>query len=190
MKQLFRVSRRIVFVMTLSVLTGCVALFDGGKVPNTRLAKTTGEDQTKPILFYGFNFTERSSLKEVFLEDITKSKYFKEITNENSAEADIELNVKLTGTPGEDIEPMTYFSMMTLGLIPLWSTDTIEIKARVNNKAGLEKEYVVNDSITYVMWLPMLLLLPFTYDTEKDVPSNMFRNIIQQMYEDGFIGES
>ena len=176
--------------MTLSVLTGCVALFDGGKVPNTRLAKTTGEDQTKPILFYKFNLYERYSLKKVFLEELHKSKYFEKITDENSAKADIELNVKLRVFPNPNfpVEDMGIFSGMTLGMIPLWSTVKYEITAQVNNKKGLEKEYVVNDTTTYVSWWPLLLLLPFqNSDIEKDVRSNIFKNIILQMYEDGFI---
>lgn len=191
MKHLSKGSRLIVFVMMLSVLTGCIALFDGGKVPNTRLTKTGAEDQTKPILFYGFNFYGDYRLREEFLDELHKSQYFKEITNVNSAEADIELHVMLTVTPNPkfDIESMGYLSGMTIGMIPLWSTEKYEIKAQVNNKTGLEKEYVVNDSITYVAWWPMLLLFPFTYNKEEDVPLNMFRNIIQQMYEDGYMGE-
>jgi len=177
--------------MMLSVMTGCFALFDGGQVPKTKLAKTVAEDQTKPILFYGFNLYGRNSKREEFLEEIHKSQYFKKITNFNSAEADIEMNVTLTVTPNPNFpfEDMVYFSAMTIGMIPFWSTEQYEIKARVNNKTGLEKEYVVNDSITVVMWWPMLLLYPFTYDAEEDVLSNMLRNIIQQMYEDGFMGE-
>ena len=82
-------------------------------------------------------------------------------------------------------------SALTLTYIPYWSTTNYEVIAWVKNKKGLEKKYTVNDSTTTVVWLPFVFV-PSSQNRaiEFDLHSNMYRNIIQQMYEDGFIEEN
>jgi len=103
------------------------------------------------------------------------------------------LNVRLTYTPSEYFDSeysVGMFSIISLGAIPVWGTRHYEVKALVKNKRGLEKEYTVKDSVTAAIWLPLIVFTPFTYDGGENVRRNMYRNIINQMYEDGFMGES
>jgi hypothetical protein len=75
-------------------------------------------------------------------------------------------------------------------MFPGWETEYYKVRAEVKNKKGLEKEYVVNDSTTTVVWVPMMVVFPLTLNTKENVQRNMYRNIISQMYEDRIIGES
>ena len=186
MKHLFRGSRLIVFVMMLSVMTGCA--ISGGGVPRTKLTAPV-EDQAKPTLFYSIYSWEWGEIsKEEFLEELRKSQYFKNITNDSLDQADIEMYVTLNKGPNSIPEGMGYFSGMTAGMIPEWGTDDYILEVRVKNKIGLEKEYKLEDSVTIVIWLPLFVFTPFTWNTEENVRRNMYRNIIQQMYEDGSMG--
>ena len=189
MKHLFRGSKLIVIVIMLSVITGC-AIISGGQVPKTRLTVPTAEDQTKPTIIYKIYANEGDKLE--FLEEFGKSRHFKEITEGHSADADIELVVFVD--PTNSIENLSYGVTTTLGLVggvlPAWATDHYKVRAQVKNKKGLEREYVLNDSATAVSWFPFVVFLPFTYDGGENVRRNIYRNIIQQMYEDGFIEES
>ena len=182
----------------LSFMAGCVTA--GGKVPKTTLAESTAENQSKPTLSYYSNFLgsyrpheSNSSLQvaQELLEELHKSQYFKEITRDDSRETDIQLNVSLEiiGS-NQGVENARAFSGQTIFFIPLWGTDHYQVTAQVKNKKGLRKEYVVNDSATGIFWLPLVVFLPFTYDREEYVRTNMSRNIIQKMYEDGFIEEN
>jgi hypothetical protein len=193
MNCIFRVSRLIVFIIMLSVMTGC-AMFAGGKVPGTTLAESTVEDQTKPTLSFHNSkinsYLTGDSYQEL-LRELRKSQYFKQINGVDSAEADIELEVTLKANRKGGSHPVQdWLSGLTLNIIPIWKNDHYEVTALVKNKKGLEKEYVVSDTITFVLWLPLWLVSPFTLGTEEDVLANMYRNIIQQMYEDGFIEEN
>jgi len=189
MKHLSKGSRLIVFVILLSVLTGC-AVFSGGKVPETRLVEPTAEEQTKPTLNYEF-IGGSDKMEQEFLEELNKSQYFKKITGESTG-ADIELNVRLTYIPnlnlgGDSILPM--ISFLSLFRIPVWGTDHYILEVRVKNKIGLEKEYKLENSVTFALWLPLIVFTPFTWNTDENVRKNMYRNFIHQMYEDGFMGE-
>ncbi len=177
MNYLFRVSKPIVFVIMISVVTGCA--FAGKNVPETTLVESTAKDQTKPTLSYEINdfsvnemdswFLAYTSIKNELPEELYKSQYFKEITEENSAVTDIELNVTLTTTSSG------------------CTTNHYEVIVRVKNKKGLEKVYVLNDRAFF----PLACLYGSSYiDESEGVRPNMYRNIIQQMYEDGFMGES
>jgi len=206
MKHLSKGSRLIVFVITLSIVTGCA--ISGGKVPRTKLAAPTAGDHSKLTLsweiilsrvnfIYSLNSSQRNSLvKELsaeLSEELNKTQYFKaitKITKGHSVKADIDLIVTLTITnnPGPDV--LGFMSMVTLGTVPYWETIHYEIRARVKNKQGLEKEYKLENSVTFGLWLPLWCFYRFTYDEGgPNVRRNIYRNIIQQMYEDGFIGE-
>jgi len=212
MNYLFRAARLIVIVIMLSALTGCAAFFAGGNVPKTKLAAPTAEDQSKPTLSYQFipyldyvrdKKQNYRNVKQIFLEELHKSLYFKEITEGHSTEADIELDVIVKKLNLNQPDPdrsypslkapsrhhLPQWSGTTIGLLPVWATDNYQVKVEVKSKRGLEKEYVVNDTITEVWWLPLVVFYPFqNFDLDEDVQSNMYRNIISQMYEDGFIG--
>lgn len=201
MNYLFRLTKLIVVVIVLSVITGC-AMFAGEKVPETTLVEPAAGNQAKPKLSYQFNAigglsgpkdlpdAVEQKIKIELLEELQKSQYFGNIT-ENTSDSDIELNVTLTntGNPAAIIPALiTGFSLYT---IPSWATDRFEVKGQAKNKNGLEREYVLNDTTTIVQWLPMLFAFPFNnFSVVKDVRANMYRSVIQQMYEDGFMQET
>ena len=190
MNYLSRNSRLIVFIMMLSVMTGC-ALLGGGKVPKTKLVASTAEVQTKPTIYFRIDDPQRKS--QELLGELEKSQYFKKIMIGSSDEANIELDVRLSYIPSPNFNeefPITMISFLSAGHIPVWGTDDYKVIARVKNKIGLKKEYELNDSVTLIIWNPLILFTPFTYDKSEKVRRNMYRNIIQQMYEDGFMGES
>jgi len=202
MKHLFRGSRLIVFVIMLSVMTGCFVIYPGRNVPKTTLAESIAENRTKPTLSYKFIYIDdnyRNSEKKLLrlrhelLEELNKSQYFKEITEGHSVETDIELDITLYMSEDQDKDDWALIASATLWLLPAAVPTNYIVIARVDNKKGLEKQYEIKDTATMLMWIPLLKLVPlnfFTLYTKGNVRENMYRNMIVQMYEDGFIGES
>ena len=80
-------------------------------------------------------------------------------------------------------------SGLTFGAIPTWATDHYELKARVTTKSGDTVNYLLEDSMRTVIWLPLILLTPFLSpeDVSRNVRANMYRTLVANMQGDGLI---
>ncbi|GAA5481765.1 hypothetical protein [Haloferula sargassicola] len=81
---------------------------------------------------------------------------------------------------------LTGFSLFT---IPGFATDHYKLTAKARSSSGQSHQYVLEDRVTTVFWLPMIVAAPFN-SPQKVVPEvqeNMYRNLIQNMENDGLI---
>lgn len=77
----------------------------------------------------------------------------------------------------------------TFGAIPSWATMNLHITATAK-AGGQTRSYDVQDGMTMVMWLPMLLVMPFTGNAiaEGDkVTQNVYNTLVVKIKSDGLI---
>ncbi len=121
------------------------------------------------------------------LQTLEQSNYFSRISKTDD-QADISLSIKITntGTPAALIP--AFITGLSFYTIPSWVTDNFEVTAIAKNKQSFSKEYALTDSTTLVQWLPMLFVFPVkNFSVIPEVRKNMYRNILSQMKNDGFI---
>jgi hypothetical protein len=78
---------------------------------------------------------------------------------------------------------------LSLCTIPCWATDNYKVTVKVTTSDGKQKEYVLDDAITTVIWLPMIVATPFKSPNKvsSDVRKNMYRHLILKMQQDGLL---
>ena len=81
---------------------------------------------------------------------------------------------------------ITGFSLFT---IPGFATDNYKLTATARTSSGKTRQYVLEDGVTTVFWLPMIVATPFSFPTTviPKVQDNMYRNLIQNMDRDGML---
>jgi hypothetical protein len=77
------------------------------------------------------------------------------------------------------------FSMLT---IPGVASDNYTLTATARS-SGRSRKYVLDDGVTTVFWLPMILAMPFNYPGKvmPEVQENMYGNLIERMAKDGLL---
>jgi hypothetical protein len=190
---------KIAFLFFLGISTSGCAVFRGGNVPETVLTPPEKTDQAKPAISYemismgGFDGTVKSPelvqniVAGELLQTLEQSDFFSRISK-NDASADINLSVKVTNTGNQAAVIPAMITGFSLYTIPSWATDNFEVTATARNRQGGSKQYVLSDSTTLVQWLPMMVVFPAkNFSVVPEVRKNMYRNILQQMKNDGFI---
>lgn len=78
------------------------------------------------------------------------------------------------------------FSFLT---IPAFGTDNYKLTATASTSTGKSRQYVLDDGVTTVIWLPFIFVAPFSNPTTvvPKVQENMYRNLIEKMESDGMI---
>jgi hypothetical protein len=81
---------------------------------------------------------------------------------------------------------ITGFSFFT---IPGFANDNYKLTATARTSSGKSRQYVLEDGVTTVFWLPMIVATPFAFPTQviPKVQGNMYRNLIQNMENDGVL---
>jgi hypothetical protein len=81
---------------------------------------------------------------------------------------------------------ITGFSFFT---IPGFANDNYKLTATARTSSGKSRQYVLEDGVTTVFWLPMIIATPFAFPTQviPKVQGNMYRNLIQNMENDGIL---
>lgn len=90
-------------------------------------------------------------------------------------------------TPGAGITAM--LSGFTFGVIPSWAKAGTSLRVGVTS-AGKEHRYTVSDSATMVMWLPMVLAMPFTespFTVDRTINENAYKTLVLRMKNDGLL---
>ncbi len=95
------------------------------------------------------------------------------------------------GTAVDHLNPWTIipiiFNGASLTIIPFWQTIVVDIKVTAN-KGSKQSNYALNDSFTYVSWLPMIFVFPFTGGPTKNKEElflNTYQNLVIQLKRDG-----
>lgn len=193
-----RISLLLFLLFIYLTISGC-AIFKGGKVSETVLTPLENTGQPKPSVSY--DITAMGGLIETakspehiqsiiageFLQVLEQSNYFSRISKKDS-EADITIfvTIKNTGNPAAIIP--AFITGLSFYTIPSWATDNIDVTATAKDKRGNSKEYILSDSTIIVQWLPMLFVFPANnFSVIPEVRKNMYRNILLQMKNDGFM---
>ena len=87
----------------------------------------------------------------------------------------------------ENIVP-AFISSVSLYTIPSWETSRIRMGVKAM-KAGAPHTYELEDAVTTVQWLPMVLAFPFAnpYTAAEKVEKNTFETLIFRMKADGLL---
>lgn len=101
--------------------------------------------------------------------------------------------IVLDGTATDHTSPGLMIPLIinasTLTIIPFWQTITADVKATAT-KGPKQTSYEVKDSFTYVSWLPMMFVYPFTGGAAKnkeELLHNTHKNLFVQMKKDGLL---
>lgn len=82
-----------------------------------------------------------------------------------------------------------FITGFSLFAIPSWATINLHITATAKT-ATLSRSYDLDDGMTMVMWLPMVLAMPFTGNPIKAgeaVEQNVFDTLVVKMKSDGLL---
>jgi hypothetical protein len=132
----------------------------------------------------------RREFEEIFADTLKESGYFASLLpgNEGSIviEADMlnywDKNAALVGG---------IVAGLSLTIIPGWVTDNFTLTVKVTSSQGKHAEYVLDDAMTMVIWLPMIVINPHfkrPWETKgHDLLKNMYKNLILRMQQDGFL---
>ena len=188
----------LLFILFYFTLSGC-AIFKGENVPETFLIPIEKTDQIKPTISYnitvsGFNYSAAESSKLIqnvisgeLLQALEQSEYFSRISK-NDIEAEINLSVTFVDSANPAALIPAFITGLSLFTIPSWATEKFIVTAVAKNKNGNSKQYVVEDSITMVQWLPMIFIFPVkNFTAIPQVRKNIYRNILMKMKNDGLI---
>ena len=194
------VARRLgalVALLAFTASTGCAARFSGGQLPPVETAPPSSG--APAILTYWMAGPQSSLLREVLEE----SGYFASVEPEAPAvppgpRRHLHLDVRLMHSSGTQNATRVLLHQIACGItltaIPYWGTDDTRLVAHVRSDDGLEREYVIEDRMTLVAWLPMaavqiprMALEPFIGSVEERFYRNLFRNLVARMSADGLL---
>jgi len=102
-------------------------------------------------------------------------------------------DVVLRGTAYSEPNPAAGIAGMisgfTFGAIPCWATTKVHLDATARNGAE-ERTYDLRDSATMVVWLPLIVAMPFSENpikAEAEIDANAYRTLVLRMQRDGLL---
>lgn len=104
-------------------------------------------------------------------------------------EADVVVDGKTFGQSNPAAGLAAVLSGFTFTVIPCWTTLDLRIAADVS-RGDTNRSYDVRDSGTMVIWLPMIVAMPFAENPikmEKEINENVYKNLVLKMKNDGLI---
>lgn len=130
----------------------------------------------------------RMTLEDEFVSVLKESGYFAMLQPVKNGGIYIEADILNYGS-GTAVIIAGVIGGMTLGAIPVWVTDNFKVTVTVTTPEGKRHEYVLDDAITTVIWLPFVFVLPFKTPNKEsiDVRKNIYRNLILKMQQDGLL---
>jgi len=194
-----RICLKFVLLSVISLqLFGCTTIirhFPSNQLPQVESLPPFPEGIIKYNLTYSFSSQEQDMfemkesrpydhlrLESEFVDMLRESSYFATCTPGSQGEITIEARLNWSVNPAAEF--MSLFSALTFSIIPSWATEKWTITAKVITKGRKEHIYQLEDSMTRVMWVPMLFF-PVNSNGEIEVRKNMWRNLILKMWQDG-----
>lgn len=102
-------------------------------------------------------------------------------------------DVVLKGTAYSEPNPAAGIAGMisgfTFGAIPCWATTKVHLGATAKNGSD-ERSYDLRDSATMVVWLPLIVAMPFSENpikAEAEIDANAYRTLVVRMQQDGLL---
>jgi hypothetical protein len=183
-------------VSGLSFLATSCATFPGNGVP--KVAATPASNVKKVPLSYlvtaaatapadgqSLPVPQFSPALESAIKD---SGRFSSVTQGRGRGVHLDVNMRNYGN-GPAAFASGFISGFSLFTIPGFGKDNYKLTATARSATGKTRNYVLEDSATTVIWLPLIVATPFSNPTivVPEVQANLYRNLIQNMENDGII---
>jgi len=189
-------------LLTTAILTSGCAGFKANKLPEVSAndIQFTTSDRTKVFSRWSIETTSSSISEQAkVMGAAAHKKNFEDaiihsdccILVEGPTEADVIVEGKAYAENNSAALIPAFITGLSLYTIPSWVTSNIDIS--VEAKVGeVTQSYQLQDSVTLVQWLPMLLAFPFAdhpINSEKEVGENTYNNLVLQMKNDGVLNK-
>lgn len=181
-------------VTGLSLFSTSCATFPGNGVP--KVAANPATNVKKVSLTYlvkpGDPATSQAlpvpQFSPAFESAINDSGRFTSVTQGKGGGVHLDVNMHNHGN-GPAAMVSGFISGFSLFTIPCVAKDNYKLTATARSASGKTRSYVLEDSATTVIWLPMIFATPFANPTTvvPKVQANLYRNLIQNMENDGII---
>ncbi|MEH6367791.1 MULTISPECIES: hypothetical protein [Pseudomonadaceae] len=177
-----------ILVITATLMTSGCAAFKANDLPTLDRESYAVQNQQPVKVFSSWRGREGSAAHKRHFDTAIRASGCCDIVD-TADQADIVIDGVAVdhSTPGAAIPAM--ISGFTFGVIPSWAKLRVHLKATAI-EGEKEYKYDVSDSATMVIWLPMLLAMPFTGNpltVEQDVYQNTYRNLVTRMKNDGLL---
>lgn len=178
--------------------TSCVSL-SGNQLP--KVANTPATNVKKVPITYTFKagsnlaggqaeFAEpqRSKVEKPLVDALNKSERFSSVSQGKGGGVHVDVDVRNHGNAAAATISgfVTGASFLT---IPGFATDHYKLTATARTASGQTRRYELNESVTTVIWLPLIVATPFAHPASvfPKVHENMYRNLIVNMERDGIL---
>lgn len=170
------------------LLTSGCAGFKASDLPTVSNASYSVQNEKPVKVFSTWQARAGSNVPKGHFDSAIRSSGCCEIVD-SAEQADVIVNgvVVVEGTPGAGILGM--ISGFTFGVIPAWATQDLSLRVTAT-ESEQQHRYTLSDSATLVIWLPMLLVMPFRdnpLNIEQEVTQNTYRTLVARMKNDGLL---
>jgi len=201
MREMLRTTHRVFVVIMLCGICGC-ASFPKHRVPEVGEIPPPADQSQTVNASYRFSSGSdmgvggrrehpenvRQRLEKEFVAVLKDSGYFAQLRSGQEGGMSIKADLLNYGNAicaaiGGSI------SGMTLLTVPAWATDNYKLQVTVVTSQGKRTEYVLDDAMTSVFWLPLIVATPFKAPGKvgRQVRTNMYKALILKMQEDGIL---
>lgn len=199
-KEIILMFNRVAIVVLASLLaTGC-ASFRTNELPVVKPAELASAAGTKTRVFSRWSVEGKSAPTNEQMKAAgaaVHKKYFEEAITRSGCcvlvEGPTEAELVVDGRALAENNPAAMVPALITGLslytIPSWITARTHIRVEAKG-AGLVKHYDLQDGMTMVQWLPMVLAMPFRTNPIKEgksVDENVYNNLVVGMKKDGLL---
>ena len=130
----------------------------------------------------------RQQVEKEFTDTLKESGYFMPLRSGKGESVHIDALVENYGNMGAAIAAGVVGGL-SLTTIPVWATDGYRAKITVTAQEGAPKLYALDDAVTTVIWLPLIVATPFAGPgrVSEHARKNMYKTLIQKMQLDGIL---
>lgn len=191
--------RHLVSLAGISVLATSCATFPNNRLP--KVADTPATGTKKVSLSYshksGHNLTgnraefapaANEKLAQAHVKTAQKSERFSSVTAGKGGDVHLDVDMLNHGN-GTAAAISGFISGFTFLTIPGFATDNYKLTATARSSSGKSRQYVLEDGMTTMFWLPLIVATPFSFPTTvaPKVQENMYRNLYRNMENDGIL---
>ncbi|MEK7953940.1 hypothetical protein [Luteolibacter soli] len=193
--------RTLLSFASISLLATSCASFSGNKLP--QVADTPATNAKKVSLTYtvkagigstgGGDRTDvagqlQSKVQDPMVRTFNKSERFSSVSQGKGGAVHVDVDMYNHGNKAA-AGASGFISGFSLFTIPGFATDNYTLTATARTASGKSRQYKLDDSVTTVFWLPMIVATPFAYpgSVYPKVQENMYRNLLSNMERDGLL---
>ena len=130
----------------------------------------------------------QEKLEKEFTDTLNESGYFSPLQPGKGGNVHLDAQMENYGNFGVAIM-IGIIGGLSLTTIPVWASDGYRAKVIVTTGDGKTKEYLLDDAMTTVIWLPLIVATPFAHPVKvsEQVRKNIYKTLILKMQTDGLL---